>query len=348
MISTDNTILESLVLHKIGNKNEDEGITFSKAPIKPGSEVSALLLHYFFSPFKESKYWHFTHETDPQMNEVYSYVSAIFDNPDSLYDQSLNIAKHLYEQSSHPKIRPGELYTVYFRNCIIEGEMTDAVGIFKSESRDTFLRINISENGEFDIAGESGININRLDKGCLVFNSMREEGFIVAAVDNVGKGSDAAFWTDDFLHITRRKDQYYKTEEVIQMCKDFATEKLPEESEISRAEQAEMLNDSNKYFNDNETFSVDELENEVFKNPDVRDSFRSYRKQFEDETGTSLDSDFDIAEEAVKKKKRILRSVIKLDNNFRINVIGGTENIRKGFDQSRGMNYYTLYFNEEN
>ncbi|MDR0604368.1 MAG: hypothetical protein LBG80_08720 [Bacteroidales bacterium] len=38
---------------------------------------------------------------------------------------------------------------------------------------------------------EKGININKLDKGCLIFNTERENGYIVAVVDNTNKGTDA-------------------------------------------------------------------------------------------------------------------------------------------------------------
>lgn len=87
------------------------------------------------------------------MNEAYSYVSKIFDNQEQLYEQSVNLAKHLHEQSTHPKIKGGEFYTVYFKDCILDGETLDAVGSFKSENKDTFLKV-LQENGNFNLQSE--------------------------------------------------------------------------------------------------------------------------------------------------------------------------------------------------
>lgn len=97
------------------------------------------------------------------MNEVFVCAGKIFDDPKNLYEQSKNISKHLYEQSTHPQIKSGEFYVVHFTNCTIEGKTVDAIGLFKSENKDTFLKINVTDNS-FDIKSEKGININKLDK----------------------------------------------------------------------------------------------------------------------------------------------------------------------------------------
>ena len=56
-----------------------------------------------------------------------------------------------------PKSEAGEFYTVYFDDCIIDGETVDAVGLFKSENKDTFLKVFPSGN-DFDVDSEQGIN----------------------------------------------------------------------------------------------------------------------------------------------------------------------------------------------
>jgi hypothetical protein len=40
--------------------------------------------------------------------------------------------------------------------------------------------------------------INKLDKGCLIFNTEWENGDIVTVVDNTNKGVDAQYWIDVF------------------------------------------------------------------------------------------------------------------------------------------------------
>lgn len=177
----------SIVLHAVGNKNENEGVIFSKRNLlieKPETRVA--LLQYFLLSFKTNVFYNFFHETDLYLNEVYAYVKKIFENPEELYVQSIALAKHLYEQSTHPKIKRGEFYTVYFKDCILDGVVLDAVGLFKSENKDIFLKVNSSKEG-FDIDSEKGINISKLDKGCLIFNTQQEKGFIVCIVDSMNK-----------------------------------------------------------------------------------------------------------------------------------------------------------------
>ena len=145
------------------------------------------------------------HDSDIALNEVYHYCSKIFSDPNLIQEESINLATHLYNQSTHPKIKAGEFYVVYFSNCEVDGKCINAIGLFKSENKDTFLKIH-SKGENFEIESESGININKLDKGCLIFNTERENGYLVAIVDNTNKGSEAKYWTDDFLHVRPRKD----------------------------------------------------------------------------------------------------------------------------------------------
>lgn len=347
MIHFDNSTIDNIVVHKVGNKSADEGIRLSNDVLRVSSEIEAILTTYFVSPFKMEDYFNFYHDTDLNLNETYNYVSKIFDNPNALYAQSVNLAKHLYEQSSHPKIKGGEFYVVYFRDCIVEGEQVDAVGIFKSENKDTFLKIYPKGEG-FEVESQQGININKLDKGCLVFNTEREAGFVVAVVDNTNKGGEALYWIDDFLHLLQRKDDYYQTANAMALCKDFVLQQLPQEYETTRAEQVELLNKSAKFFKDKENFDVEEFANEVIQHAEVIDSFKNFKSEFEREKGVEIANTFEISNPAVKKQNKVFKSVIKLDKNFHIYIHGNSENIRKGFDDELGMNFYQLFFKEEN
>ncbi len=48
-----------------------------------------------------------------------------------------------------------------------------------------------------------------LEKGYLIFNTERENGYAVVVVNNTNKGVDAQYWMDDFLHPYQRKDEYH-------------------------------------------------------------------------------------------------------------------------------------------
>ncbi|RYD70349.1 MAG: nucleoid-associated protein, partial [Sphingobacteriales bacterium] len=56
---------------------------------------------------------------------------------------------------------------------------------------------------------------------------------------------------------------------------------------------------------------------------------------------------FEIAESAVKKQARAYKSVLKLDKNFHIYIHGNKDMIEKGYDDDKSMNFYKVYFREE-
>ena len=346
MLYTEEISIESLVLHKVGNKSQEEDIRFSPAPMKVDEAVQSLLLQYFLSPFKSEEYYNLTHESDITLNEMYSYVSQIFDHPEAFYEQSVNIARHLYEESTHPKIKSGELYVVYLHDCNIDGEQVDAVGLFKSESKETFLKVYPTSAG-FEIEYEDGVNINKLDKGCLIFNTERENGFLVSVVDSVRQSGEAMYWRDNFLNIAQRRDTFHQTEQCLDMCKQFVTERLPENFNVDKVDQADILNKSVTFFKENNEFSFDDFASQVISQPEVIQSFKDFREEFQDDRDVKIEEQFEISAPAVKKQAKIFKSIIKLDKNFHIYVHGNRQLIEKGYDDDRDMNYYRIFFKEE-
>ena len=345
MIYCENSAIQNLIIHFVGNKINNEKLQISKSIFNTNEPIYALLVRYFIAPFKSNEYYNFHHESDLNLNEVFVYARKIFDNPDSLFEQSVNLAKHLYEQSVHPKIKGGEFYTVYFKDCIVDGVTTDAVGLFKSENKDTFLKVFPSGDG-FEIESEKGVNINKLDKGCLIFNIEKENGYVVAVVDNTNKGAEAQYWMNDFLHVQPRKDEYYNTQNILSLCKNFVTKGLPQQFEVSKAEQVDFLNKSVKFFKENESFEMADFTNEVIGQPDLINSFNKYKADFQKEREIEISENFTISESAVKKQARAIKSVIKLDKNFHIYVHGNSNLIEHGVDEN-GRKFYKIFYNQE-
>ena len=81
-----------------------------------------------------------------------------FDDPEALLEHSVSLAKHLYESGMHPQIKGGEFYTAYFSDCNFGGERCDALGLFKSETREKFLDVE-QQAGGVHIAAREGFDI---------------------------------------------------------------------------------------------------------------------------------------------------------------------------------------------
>lgn len=342
MIYAENNSIEALIMHRIGNKGLDEGYTISDKCIHLDSQLAMLLTKYFIGPFISGEFYNLYHEASLELNEIYNYATKIFNDFSLFHEQSINIAKHLYNESSHPKIKAGELYIAYFHDCIVDGKNMDAIGIFKSENKDTFLKVLQTDEG-FDIATESGININKLDKGCLIFNTEKEYGYLVAIVDNTNKGSEAKYWTDDFLHVRPRKDSFNQTQNMLSLCKSFVSQ-LPNDN--GKIEKATYMNRSVEALKE-ESVNINSFAEQVFETPELVSEFKQYKETYQKERDIEIDDTFETASTAIKRRATGTMTTIKLDKNFDINIHGGEQYIVRGYDEDRGMYYYQLFFKEE-
>jgi len=340
--------IDRVVVHQVGNKHDEGTLFLTDKELQPDDELHNILKTYFLNSFKEPVFYQFIGENDKvENNLVYNSSIEIFEKEDQFVDQSKKIAKHLFEQTYHPKIKQGELYVVYFSKCIVDDELTNAIGIFKSENKDPFLKV-IQKQNNLDITYDIGININKLDKGCIVFNTEKAEGYKVCMVDLSGKSKDASYWKDDFLHLQQRKDDFYQTQNYMQMCKGFVNEVFNEKNGIERADQINMLNKTANYFEEKEEFDLNDFEEKVIENTEVINAFKEYKEQYADERELEINDKFGISGTAVKKGKAQFKSVLKLDKNFHIYIHGDRNRIVKGFDASTGLHFYQVFYEQEN
>jgi hypothetical protein len=331
-------LINSLALHVVGNRMNDEPLILAKAPVVIDDEMVAILSSFFIVPFKTDKYFNFYHPDGVDNNEICNAVTEIFDDADNLYDASVKIAERLFDITDNVKTKDGELYVAYFDECTVDGEETQAVGIFKSENHETFLKIYPTSDN-FIIEKEEGVNLRKIDKGCMIFNIDRDKGFLVAVADGIRSG-DEKYWNEDFLQIRPFDNNYVKTQSVMKACKDFVTEKLPEEFEVNKADQIDLLNRSMNYFKSHEVFDKPEFEREVLQQPELIESFRGL-----DSTEIPLNATFEIAPDAVKKQSKIFKSVLKLDKNFHIYIHGDRSMIERG--EEAGKKYYKIFYENE-
>lgn len=337
-------------IHHVGNKANDEFYILSESPLDlSGDEVLPdLLMQYFMKPFgKLTEVYRFYHPNEElELNEVYYFSKQYFSGEIDFHTYSQQVTKHLYEVSDHPKIKSGEVYVVALKDVQMEGEEHNAVGIFKSENKEAYLKV-YPQQGGFQLNYEQeAININKLDKGVVIINTEEEEGYKVLVIDQTNQ-SEAVYWKDNFLQLRTRNDAYQQTGNLLKVYKKFVDEKLDEVFELETADKIELLNRSMNYFKSKETFDNAEFEEEVIRNPQAISLFKDFKENFEEEYDMPFQANFDIAAPAVKKMASSYKSVIKLDKNFHIYVHGKREYLEKGYDEEKGLNYYKLYYENE-
>jgi len=349
MINLYSTQIESISLHRVGNKNKGEGAFLSNQPYMLDDETTGLLKEYFFKPFreKEENYFKFSNEVDVEFNELYKIATDIFDTPESTHANSKKIATHLFEQSNHPHIKSGELYVAHLSDVLLDNKKTDAIGIFKSELKHDFLQLNEKgENIEIDIL--QGININKLDKGCLILNTNKEEGYKILSIDS--NRYDTKYWLENFLAVNALADETFYTKNYLKFCQNFAKDVvLPAED---KQQEVLFMNKAVNHFAKNDAFEESQFLNEVMENPELIPEFKHYKVEKGPKYSVEDVSNFNIANKAVSDARRKIKNVINLDTNVQIkmdfiNPDSAEKFIEKGWDEERQMYYYLVYFNKE-
>ena len=337
--------LQQLITHHVGNKLRDEKYLLSIEATNIEDETKNFLLRYFLLPVKAEEFYSFTHSVKLELNNIYSVVENIFSSPKTFIPNSQSIAKLLYEQSMHPKIKEGELNIAYFSNVVLDDEVVDAIGIFKSETNVPFLKMK-NQKSKFTINHDYGFEIKGIDKGCIIFNTAQQNGYKILIIDNANKSSEAQYWKDDFLKVKPVANDFHQTNQFLGIAKDFVTKKLSEEFEVSKAEKIDLLNRSVEYFKTHESFDKKEFEKDVFQESGMIKSFRNFDSNYREENNIEPIDNFDISSQAVKKQVRVFKSVLKLDKNFDIYIHGNRELIEQGVEKD-GRKFYKIYFEQE-
>lgn len=341
--------IESLSLHRVGNKSRNENLFLSEEPYHIDDELHALLKEYFLKPFreKEENYFQFIHEVDLEFHELYELVKAIFNNPLSAHENSLKIARRLYEQSQHPHIKSGEVYVVYFDNVLVDNQRTDALGIFKSELKNDFLQFE-EKGSNLKMLLKQGVNLNKLDKGALIFNVNKEEGYKVLSIDS--NRYDTKYWLEDFLGVDVLADENFNTKSYLKFCQNFAKDVvLPAED---KQQEVLFMNRAVNHFAKNDEFEESKFLNEVIDNPDLIPEFKHYKAERAPKYKIEDLTQFPVSNTAVSAARKKIKNTINLDTNIQIkldfvNPESAERFIEKGWDPEREMYYYLVYFNKE-
>lgn len=349
MINLFNTRIEHLALHRVGNKNKGELLYTSTSTTPLDDELHSLMKEFFLKPFrsKEEAYYSFFHEQDLEFHELFAFAKAIFNTPASLLDNSKQIAKHLYEQSVHPHIRSGELYVCYLENVMVDNNKTNAIGIFKSELKQDFLQFE-EEEMDLRMVLQQGVNLNKLDKGAIIFNVQEEAGYKILSVDS--NRYDAKYWLEDFLGVDVFEDENFFTKKYLKFCQDFAKDVvLPAED---KKEEVMFMNRSVNYFAKNDDFEETAFLNATLDNPDLIPEFKNYKVEKGPKYSIEDVSEFPISNSAVSAARKSIKNVINLDTHVQIkmdftNPESAEKYIEKGWDEERQMYYYLVYFNRE-
>jgi hypothetical protein len=340
MIQIDDTIIRNLIFHRISAKEKS---SLSDIQYEYQSDEEAeILKKIFLKPFLSVASTHeFKHEIDLELNPLFKLSQSILEDQNFI-SQSKKICHHLISVSKHPNIKDGDLFLLKYDDVMFDGKFFEALGIYKIENKESFIETS-EYNG--DLSGlnfKKGIGTKRLDKACLII--FTKQPYTILVIDNATTETD--YWQNEFIKLNLKKDNINNTGQFLSLARSFVTKQLPNDFEVSKADQIDLLNRSVGYFKTHESFDKGEFENEVFKDDEIKKSFRNYDSIYRQEHELIIEDNFNISSQAVKKQARVFKSVLKLDKNFHIYIHGNRELIEQGVDND-GRKFYKIYYNEE-
>ena len=341
MIEFSETRITNLILHKVSIEPGNCRVNDSEYDLSESDEENTLK-KIFLKPFTAAAAtYEFSHEINLELNPLYKLSTAISDNEDFI-GTSKNIYQHLKSVSKHPNIKDGDLFIIKYRNLKMNNKFYDGLGIYKVENKENFVETNITDKGEFRLTFKKGIGSRKLDKACLIL--FTEIPYTVLIIDNAPVETD--YWMNEFIRAGLKNDNINNTNHFLTLAKSYITGQMPEEYNVPKTTQIDLLNRSVEYFKNHETFEKEEFENEIFHDNGIIDSFRKFDETYREENDLKSLENFVISTQAVKKQAKIFKSVLKLDRNFHIYIHGDRELIEQGIDQD-GRKFYKIYYQEE-
>jgi len=326
--------IKMATIQVVGNKTRGEGLSAASvlADVSGSSEFLTKLVEKSFTLDDVKQ---FSYIETVELNPVYQFVSKIFDENETFLKQSVNIATFLYDQSIHPNIRSGELY-VLLLECEYKKETVEAVAILKSEKKDPFLATD-NDGREISVRTIYGTGLKGLDKGCLVLNIEREQGYLVGTVDNTNNGSDAQYWTDSFLHVTNCEDDYHKTVKLTEMLTAFSKQV----AEQSAVEGAVVAKKATELLKKSEAVQLDELAERICTNDEQREQFAAFRQEFEEEYGGFAEK-VNVVAKAASWKPVTRMNTLRIGDEFEVKVLNPEARMVQGSDDMG--KFWKLYY----
>lgn len=340
--------LSAMSLAKLGDAARGEPLQTSRTLCRFQGDEAEMLTHCFLKSFRSLELHQLHHHTDVTKNELFAAATSIFENNDTLLEQGAAIARHLHEKSRHPNIKPGDLCVALIEGVSASWGKVQALSIIKSESRVPFLQIS-ERDGDLVLTTEQGIYPEKIDKGCLIINHNREQGYSVFLFDKSSAG--AQFWVRDFAGAKPVTNDDFLTRRYAELCAEFARRGLPEE--IPAEERMELAGRTTNFLKEAEEFDLAEFGAKALETPDRIAQFDAFKSQYEEEGESEpLPDTFTVSKKEAEKAANRLKSRMKLDVGVELRFSRGflhqaTHFLERGHDEEKQMEYIKIFYRKE-
>lgn len=333
MLEVSESKLAQYVVHYVG----DTTVFAEEAYTQPEVLLEAAFTQLAFNKLDIEQQYEFFHESNLDLNEIYTYAQAIFSDKRNFYAQSKYIATHLKSASYHPNIKEGELFIGLFENCLWHTSVKSVLAIVKIDEKEMFLDVKNDEN-KMIVNGVDGINVKKINNVAIIVDMGADEAPIVFM--KAKKKEDVVYWQEKFLKLKVTDENFHKTNLALTECKKY----ILKEEGFSNTDKLDYLNKTLDYFRKEEQFQVGDYIETVFEKVEEvqKDVLVQSVKPYETA----------ISESAIAKAEKTYKRKIKLDSNIEIQVnVRDIEEVNElievGYDETTKRKFYKIYFEEE-
>ncbi len=323
MLNISSAKIEKIIIHQVGNGGREEACLFSETSIMPSESLESLLLEHYLLPLSELEDT-FEFNLDEEVVEsesdedslanhssvnVIAELSAkIFAEEESFQATSVQIAKHLYSVTNHPNISGGDFIIIHFSNIYDNAENSEALGIFKVESKDDYLDI-FDNNGTLEFVEKEGISLKDIQKGALVLAHDRS----VLAIDSHKKRTK--YWHDDFLNLQPKQTEIAELKASSDLLRGLSKriEKPNQRLEFNKSLEAHLDEHEEIRFRDLENYSRSYMEEQ-----DINRVFNAVQNKsgFEIDRNIAVPShEFREQSAGIMKKMRVAKGIDLMISN---------------------------------
>lgn len=339
MIQIGEANIKAVSIYKV-SKDLKNSILGTKSLIPNNEEVN-IMKNIFLEQFSNNIIsYEFFHNINLEYNVLFNLVSDLY-NGGEFNEISELIVKHLQSVSKHPNIKDGEIFIVKFEELQFNNKFCDAIGIFKYENKSNFIVTSL-KNQNISLNYFQGIGNKKPEKACLIL--LTERPYTIYTIDD--NKSDIQYWNNDFLNIKAKSDSFNLTTNFLNLTKSFFNSEILDEINVTKLNKIDLLNSSLEFIKSKKSFDINEFENEVLPDKNIRVKFKTFTKSNEIDSGSELPDKFEISAVALRSKLKTYKSVLKLDKNFHIYIHNRSELIVSGIEKD-GRKYYKIYYDSE-
>ena len=341
MIEITEVFLKKVIMHRVSYVESQSHANDEVCDLSDEALVDTFK-SMFLKPFTNNvSSQEFHHSIDLSYNVLFGLSKQIRENGNFIA-LSKQIFEHLMSVSDNANIKDGDLFIARVEDIKLNENFYEGLAICTFEEKQDFVETSLTSS-DLNYSLRRGLGTKKPEKAVLIL--FTEEPYTLLVIDN--GNAETEYWQNRFIGNRQKADFVNNTTDLLLMAKNFITEQIPQEFDINKADQIDLLNKSFAYFKEKESFDIEEFSQQVIANEEGIAAFKTYKKNFDEALDTPIPDSFDISEKAVKKQARAYKSVLKLDKNFHIYIHGDKELIENGFDDDKRMNYYKVYYHQE-